>query len=197
MDYLSQKTELSISRRRQLIRWLQQPRTDEVQHRSNEHPTLQTSIINQNAAANHLRNPHVLVNCLPSPTNPHLHQTVQLMRGNLEKKISTHTHTHTHTLLPSGSGQTCSTWFRNVCRVNLSVSAGTASHGWFHVAWRTVPKICHSVTASCVWKTQALPFIHSFIQSALRQVHSLFQIELSTECDLVLPLSIYSIPSLC
>jgi hypothetical protein len=32
-------------------------------------------------------------------------------------------------------------------------------------------------------------------QSILRQVHRLFQIEFSTECDLVLPLSVYSIHS--
>ena len=38
--------------------------------------------------------------------------------------------------------------------------------------------------------------IHSFIPpSALRHVHSLFQSEFSTECDLVLPLSVPSIPS--
>ena len=37
--------------------------------------------------------------------------------------------------------------------------------------------------------------IHSFIpQAVLRQIHSLFQSEFSTECDLVLPLSIYSYP---
>jgi hypothetical protein len=36
-------------------------------------------------------------------------------------------------------------------------------------------------------------FIQSFIHySVLRQVHNLFQIEFSTECDLVLPLSVYS-----
>jgi hypothetical protein len=39
-------------------------------------------------------------------------------------------------------------------------------------------------------------FIHSFIlQSVLRQVHGLFQSEFCTECDLVLPLSIYSVLS--
>jgi hypothetical protein len=38
--------------------------------------------------------------------------------------------------------------------------------------------------------------VHSLIpQSVLRQVHSFFRSEFSTECDLVLPLSIYSILS--
>jgi hypothetical protein len=38
---------------------------------------------------------------------------------------------------------------------------------------------------------------HSFIQySSLRQVHSLFQSKFSTECDLLLPISIYNFVSL-
>ena len=50
------------------------------------------------------------------------------------------------------------------------------------------------------WDVTSSPFIHSFIHSfilpsALRQIHSLFQSKFSTQCDLVLPLSILSILS--
>jgi hypothetical protein len=38
-------------------------------------------------------------------------------------------------------------------------------------------------------------FIHSFIPPSVLQVHSPFQSELSTGCDLVFPLSVPSIPS--
>jgi hypothetical protein len=44
--------------------------------------------------------------------------------------------------------------------------------------------------------TLILASIHSFIpQSVLRQVHSLFQSQFSTQCDLVLPVSTSSVLS--
>jgi len=41
-------------------------------------------------------------------------------------------------------------------------------------------------------KQESPTYIHSLLQSTLRQVHSLFQSEFSTLCYLVLPLSISS-----
>jgi len=49
--------------------------------------------------------------------------------------------------------------------------------------WKAVAPLCRTITSGAI----------SFIpQSALRQVHSLFQSHFTTECDLLLPLSISS-----
>ena len=82
-------------------------------------------------------------------------------------------------------------------------------------AWLFIPSTCRYTTYGSsmprlIIKLQLKAFIRksrytiirhirtsgSFIrQSALRQVHNLFQTEFSTECDLVLPLSIFSVLS--
>ena len=55
----------------------------------------------------------------------------------------------------------------------------------------SIRNICD--TLALVFHSFIHSFIHSFVpQSVLRQVHSLFQCEFSTECHLVLPFSIYT-----
>jgi short-subunit dehydrogenase len=56
-----------------------------------------------------------------------------------------------------------------------------------------LPQNSLSFTAYCTVKeTDVNCTVHFILQSAVRQVRSLFQSEFSIECDLVLPLSIYS-----
>ena len=70
-----------------------------------------------------------------------------------------------------------------------------------YIAWLVLViyrRIKLSVSKSVTANTSQLrihSFIHSFIlQSVLRQVHSLFQSDFSTKCDLVLPLFKFQYP---
>jgi hypothetical protein len=113
---------------------------------------------------------------------------------------------------PSSGGQNC---IFTASGMSLSVS-GRAAHGrsqrvslttclfalsvllWFLFGIQNLCVYTHySSLSNSITSIHFSPWvIHSFNHSAvLRHVHSLFQIEFTAECDLVLPLSISSILS--
>jgi len=174
MDYVSHKTEYAIPRERYLTRWqtaAAQDRWCTAQIQGTSHTTKHILIQNSRQIVW-----ETLTYWFAASPPPPTHNICIRLCSWCEEILQTKKK-NPHTLIwPSGSGQTFSTWFQNLCHVDLSVAAGSASHGWLHVA-------CDSATSLCVWKTQA----HSLIpQSVLLQVHRLLQIEFSTQCDLVL-----------